>query len=66
MTLSAGAASLGIQVEIVERNPAERGFVPQPKRWVAEQTYGTLMLHTGWCATTSTARPAPNHACTGR
>jgi transposase len=36
---------LGIDVEIVERNPADRGFVPQPKRWIAEQTYGTLMLH---------------------
>ncbi|MFI6505156.1 IS5 family transposase [Nonomuraea typhae] len=38
-------ARLGIDVEIVERNPANRGFVPQPKRWIAEQTYGTLMLH---------------------
>ncbi|MFI6505493.1 IS5 family transposase [Nonomuraea typhae] len=41
-------ARLGIDVEIVKRNPAtpaNRGFVPQPKRWIAEQTYGTLMLH---------------------
>jgi transposase len=38
-------ASLGIEVEIVERNPADRGFVPQPKRWVVEQTYGILALH---------------------
>ncbi|WP_157254400.1 IS5 family transposase [Nonomuraea typhae] len=37
--------TLGIDVEIVERNPANRAFVPQPKRWIAEQTYGTLMLH---------------------
>jgi transposase len=38
-------ARLGIDVEIVERNPADQGFVPQPKRWIVEQTYGTLMLH---------------------
>jgi transposase len=38
-------AGLGIDVEIVERNPADQGFVPQPKRWIVEQTYGTLMLH---------------------
>ena len=36
---------LGIDVEIVQRNPQERGFVPQPKRWRAEQTYGILILH---------------------
>ncbi|WP_281283998.1 IS5 family transposase [Nonomuraea deserti] len=33
-------ARLGMDVEIVARNPADRGFVPQPKRWVAEQTLG--------------------------
>ncbi|MDT0301291.1 transposase [Streptomonospora wellingtoniae] len=38
-------AALGIGVDIVQRNPADRGFVPQPKRWVVEQTYGTLALH---------------------
>ncbi|MFD7169421.1 IS5 family transposase [Streptomyces violascens] len=36
---------LGIDVEIVQREPGARGFTPQPKRWVAEQTLGTLMLH---------------------
>jgi transposase len=41
----AHGASLGIDVEIVERNPMNKGFVPQPKRWVVEQTYGTLVLH---------------------
>ena len=44
-TVVAHGAGLGIEVEIVERNPAERGFVPQRKRWIVEQTYGTLMLH---------------------
>lgn len=36
---------LGIEVEIVERNPQETGFVPQPKRWRVELTYGILILH---------------------
>lgn len=38
-------AGLGIDVEIVRRNPEERGFVPQPKRWRVEQTFGILILH---------------------
>ncbi|WLQ39649.1 hypothetical protein P8A22_06315 [Streptomyces laculatispora] len=35
---------LGVDVEIVERNPQDEGFVPRPKRWRVEQTYGTLIL----------------------
>ncbi|MEU5537239.1 IS5 family transposase [Streptomyces sp. NPDC020362] len=38
-------ANLGIDVEIVERNPQDKGFVPQSKRWRVEQTYGILILH---------------------
>jgi hypothetical protein len=38
-------ANLGIDVEIVERNPQDKGFVPQPKRWRVEQTYGISILH---------------------
>jgi transposase len=38
-------ATLGIDVHVVERNPADRGFVPQPKRWVVEQTFGILSFH---------------------
>lgn len=38
-------AGLGIDVEIVARNPQDKGFVPQPKRWRAEQTYGILIPH---------------------
>ncbi|WP_206641185.1 transposase [Nonomuraea polychroma] len=41
----ARGATHGINVKIVERNPAEAGFVPQPKRWGVEQTYGTMSLH---------------------
>jgi transposase len=38
-------ARLGIDVEIVQREPGTKGFTPQPKRWVVEQALGTLMLH---------------------
>ncbi|MFF4225178.1 IS5 family transposase [Streptomyces abikoensis] len=41
----AHGAGLGIDVEIVQRESGARGFTPQPKRWVVEQTLGTLMLH---------------------
>jgi hypothetical protein len=41
----AHGAGLGIDVETVLRNPQETGFVPQPKRWRVEQTYGILILH---------------------
>ncbi len=34
----------GRDVEIAERNPADKGFVPQPKRWVVAQTYGIPVL----------------------
>jgi transposase len=34
---------LGIDVEIVMRNPEQTGFVPQPKRYVVEQTNGVLV-----------------------
>lgn len=44
-TVVAHGAGLGIDVEVVERNPADKRFVPQPKRWVVEQTYGILMFH---------------------
>ncbi len=41
----AHGADLGIDVEIVERNPQDAGFVPLSKRWRVEQTYGILILH---------------------
>ena len=37
--------SVGIDVEIVERNPDDKGFVPQAKRWIVEQTNGILMFY---------------------
>ncbi|MFD0684320.1 IS5 family transposase [Actinomadura fibrosa] len=39
------AASLGIRIQTVSRDPATRGFVPLPRRWVVERTFGWLMLH---------------------
>ncbi|MFG2677352.1 IS5 family transposase [Streptomyces sp. NPDC048445] len=36
---------VGIEVEVVARNPGQSGFVPQAKRWVVERAYGILMLH---------------------
>ncbi len=39
------AATLGIDLEIVRRAPATRGFVVQPRRWVVERTFGWLMNH---------------------
>lgn len=38
-------AMLGIDVETVSRLDGESGFRPLPKRWVVEQTQGTLILH---------------------
>jgi transposase len=35
----------GIDVEVVKRSDQAVGFVPQKRRWVVEQTHGTLMLH---------------------
>jgi hypothetical protein len=40
----AHGAGLGIDVEIVERSPQQRGSEPQPKWWRVEQTYGFLIL----------------------
>jgi transposase len=39
------AAALGIDMEITQRRPGNRGFTPIPKRWAVERTYGWLMLH---------------------
>ncbi|MBA4867367.1 IS5 family transposase [Streptomyces sp. PSKA54] len=36
---------VGIEVEVVQRNPGDVGFVPQPKRWVVEQANGVMMSH---------------------
>lgn len=37
--------TMGIEVEIGERNPGQTGFVPILRRWIVERAYGILMLH---------------------
>ncbi|MEU7950872.1 hypothetical protein AB0B62_06760 [Micromonospora chalcea] len=37
-------AVLGINIEGVKRSDTAPGFVPVKKRWLAERTFGTLML----------------------
>ncbi|MEU9992932.1 IS5 family transposase, partial [Streptomyces sp. NPDC048045] len=38
-------ARLGIDVDVVQRDPTTRGFHVQPRRWVIERTLGWLMHH---------------------
>ncbi|MEO3830401.1 IS5 family transposase [Actinomadura sp. B10D3] len=44
-TVTGHGTALGIDVRVVRRDPQVRGFVPLPKRWIAEQVFGTLMWH---------------------
>ena len=39
------AAQHGIDVQVVTKDPQQRGFKPQRKRWAIERTFGWLMLH---------------------
>jgi len=38
-------AQHGVDVHVVTKDPQQRGFVPQRKRWAVERTFGWLMLH---------------------
>ena len=38
-------ADLGIDVEVVRRDPEVAGFKVLPRRWVVERTFGWFMLH---------------------
>ena len=42
--LQAGAGR-GVDVEVVSKQPGQKGFKPLPKRWAVERTFGWLMLH---------------------
>ena len=44
-TVAIHGAVLGVDVEVVKRDPEAKGFVPEPRRWVVEQPRGTLILH---------------------
>lgn len=35
----------GITVEVVTKDPDQRGFKPQPKRWAIERSFGWLVMH---------------------
>jgi transposase len=35
----------GIDVQVVSKEPGQKGFVPLPKRWAVERTFGWFMLH---------------------
>jgi transposase len=39
------AATLGIDLQVVRRDPATKGFAALPRRWTVERTFGWLMLH---------------------
>jgi transposase len=38
-------AEHGIEVEVVSKDPGQKGFRPLPKRWAVERTLGWLVLH---------------------
>jgi len=38
-------ASHGIDVEVISKDPGQKGFAPLPKRWAVERTFGWWMLH---------------------
>lgn len=38
-------ATLGIDVEVVNRNPESRGFQVVKRRWVVERSIGWIMMH---------------------
>ena len=38
-------AARGIDVQVVRKNPGQKGFTPLPKRWAVERTFGWWMLH---------------------
>jgi transposase len=41
----AHAAGHGIGTEVVTKEPGQKGFKVLPRRWVAERTFGWVMLH---------------------
>jgi transposase len=62
----AHGATHGINVKIVERNPAEAGSSPSPGGGWWSRPTARCRCTGAWYATTNTIRPAPSHGCTGR
>lgn len=44
-TVIEAGAKHGITVEVVNKEPGQKGFKPLPKRWAIERTNGWLMMH---------------------
>lgn len=44
-TVAIHGTILGVDVEVVRHDPDAKGFVPELKRWVMEQTWGSLIPH---------------------
>ncbi len=42
--IETGAAH-GIDVQVVSKDPGQKGFAPLPRRWAVERTFGWWMLH---------------------
>jgi transposase len=38
-------AGHGIDVEVIRKDPGQKGFAPLPNRWAVERTFGWWMLH---------------------
>ena len=38
-------AAHGIEVQVVSKDPGQKGFAPLPNRWAVERTFGWWMLH---------------------
>lgn len=45
MPLHGAVVSVEVEVEVVKRADTRPGFVPVRRRWIVEQTLGTLMPH---------------------
>ncbi len=62
----ARGAAVGIDVQVVERNPAGKGFVPRPNAGSSSRRSASCPSTDAWSATTSTDRPARHRGSTGR
>lgn len=52
-------ARLGIGVEVIRRDPAQKGLKVIPRRWVVERAFGWLMHHRRLARDYETHPPAP-------
>lgn len=57
-------ARLGIDVEVIQRDPGVKGFKVIPRRWVVEWTFGWPMHH-GWSTLGRDRSGSPRYTRTG-